>query len=403
MTRLNRILDRSIGPICLFFVLIVLVFNLLLLGEQHFVYLARSFLAGRVFFLEPPKLLVDTVYFGGRYYWPLGPFPAGVLMPFVYLFSLFGQFFYQEYLKFLLALAIFYLIFRIARKFRYDCPDSLFLAFAFIFSTVFMSVVALPFSSYLAQVMGVFLLVLAFYEFFYRKRYRLIGTILGFLLLTRASASLAIIFFLLEIFFLNALELRQRFKKILELIVPFIIFGVLFVSYNYVRFGSFFEQGYSFQTILPAAAKARDYGLFSLIHLPGNLYYFLLSLPLPVFKDNLSHVLTFPFIKANPWGMSIFVTSPIFAYLFFLRYKDRFSKIILISIALIALPIFLYYGIGFVQIGYRYSLDFLPLLFFLLMRNYKKQRSSLARNFKLLVIFSALFNFYLLLNFVAGW
>ena len=42
------------------------------------------------------------------------------------------------------------------------------------------------------------------------------------------------------------------------------------------------------------------------------------------------------------------------------RTWDRFTKLLLIGILAVALPVFLYYGIGWRQLGYRYSLDFLP-------------------------------------------
>ena len=70
--------------------------------------------------------------------------------------------------------------------------------------------------------------------------------------------------------------------------------------------------------------KAREYGLFNLKHIPGNLYHFFLATPLPVFADSLSHVLKFPYLKADPWGMGIFITSPIFIYLFPLSYIKFF-------------------------------------------------------------------------------
>ena len=149
----------------------------------------------------------------------------------------------------------------------------------------------------------------------------------------------------------------------LELFTPISVAVILLFSYNFIRFGNIFEQGYSMQTVPDHAVKAREYGIISSVHIPGNLFYFLLAMPLPVFKDNLSHVLKFPYIEMNHWGMSIFVTSPIFLYLFNLSYKDKLSRLLIITTIIIAVPIFLYYGIGYRQFGYRYSLDFLPLLF----------------------------------------
>ena len=81
-----------------------------------------------------------------------------------------------------------------------------------------------------------------------------------------------------------------------------------------------------------------------------------------------------------------------FFYLFGLKYRDLLSKLLLVSIAVVATAIFTYYGIGHVQFGYRYSLDFLPFLFFLLIRNYYADRRQLSPGFKKIIILSALAN-----------
>ncbi len=63
-----------------------------------------------------------------------------------------------------------------------------------------------------------------------------------------------------------------------------------------------------------------------------------------------------------------------------------------------ALPIFLYYGIGVWQFGYRYALDFMPLVFFLLMGAYHAQRGALSRGMKLAICCSVLADAYLILT-----
>jgi len=119
---------------------------------------------------------------------------------------------------------------------------------------------------------------------------------------------------------------------------------------------------------------------------------------MPIFRDNITHVLRFPYITVNLWGMSLFITSPYFLYLFLLQYKDKISKALLITTFIIAIPIILYYGIGFEQFGYRYSLDFLPILFFLLIKNYKFSNSNLTDGFRSLILLSACFNLYLFIT-----
>jgi hypothetical protein len=140
--------------------------------------------------------------------------------------------------------------------------------------------------------------------------------------------------------------------------------------------------------------------VFSPIHLAGNLYYLLLASVVPVFRDGISSVLQFPFLRANEWGMSIFVTSPMTFYLFLLNYRDRCSQLILTTVVIISVPILLYYGIGGPQFGFRYSLDFLPLLFFLLMRNYRQKYTKLSSGLKALILVTSLTNLYLFFTLV---
>ncbi|MFA5954864.1 MAG: hypothetical protein WC817_05035 [Patescibacteria group bacterium] len=375
---------------CLFFYL-AFFFNTSVLSEHQFTELARSFLHGQLFFLKQPmsgKVWLDAALFNGHYYWPLGPLPAVILIPFVLLrFSV-----TQGYLNLLLVSAVFYLIFKIAQKIGYTKTESTYWSFAFCFASVFLGVVLVPWSWYLAQTVTVFLLFLSLYEYLNKNRPLVIGVIFGFILLTRANVTLGVLFFILDIVF-SSETMRRKIKKMCLLLNPVVVALVIGLFYNYLRFGNFFETGYeSSQLLIEPLSRARDLGLFGLVHVPGNLYYFLLSTPLPVFRDSVSHILKFPYLTANAWGMSIFLTSPYFIYLFFLKYRDLFSKMLIVTIVLIATTVLAYYGIGFRQFGYRYSLDFLPFLFVLLMQNYFNAHKNISTGFKALVIVTAIVN-----------
>lgn len=385
--------------ILLIFLLSLLIAPLFInFGEQHFSFLAESFIKGRLDISQYPQAWNDASFFKGRYFWPQGPFPAIILLPFSYIFNLFGPFFYQKYLQVPLVLGIFYLCVTIARRLSYGARDSLYIAIAFVFASVFTNIAIVPWSWQFSQVITVFLIFYAIYEYLTHKRYLILGIIFGLILLTRATASLGIIFFVLECL-INKKNLASKVRNFVKLMVPFFAAGLILAVYNYARFGNILEQGYSYQLAQGGVSKAREYGLFALIHIPGNLYYFLIAPPLPVLKDGISRVLTFPFVKSDIWGMSIFFTSPYFVYLAFLKYKDKVSKFLWITVLIIALPILMYYGIGMSLFGYRYSLDFLPYLFLLLFKNYREQKGNLSPGFKLVIILSMVFNLYLLATF----
>lgn len=391
--RLAILVGKLIIPLTIIFFSIVISHNILIKGE-HFSHLASSFLQGKTYFLtQPTESWIDTTPSKGNYYWPAGPFPIIFLIPFVYIFQKFGIFFYQGYIQPVMVAGVFYTVFKIAEKLGYKANDRIFWAFAFCFSTVFMNVALWPAPWGFAQVLTTLLLFLAIYGYLESWPLWIEGLLVGAASASRFATVGAAAFFFLVIFLAKKEFIKTKLKKFVTFMAPVFISAFLVGLYNHVRFGSFWDNGYIGQILTNQnLEKAREYGLFNLIHIPGNLYYFLLSTPLPVFKDGVSHVLTFPYIRANPWGMSILVTSPIFLKLFFLKYRDRLSKYIFLTTITIAIPIFLYYGIGWRQAGYRYSLDFLPFLFWLLMRNYQGKIKTLSLNFKFIIILSALAN-----------
>ncbi len=83
-------------------------------GEQQFVFLAKSFLEGKLYLTEIPYgNLGDLSLYNNHYYWPLGPFPAIILLPFV---AIFGTNFLQIFLQFPLNILNYFLLFKISKK-----------------------------------------------------------------------------------------------------------------------------------------------------------------------------------------------------------------------------------------------------------------------------------------------
>lgn len=361
-------------------------------GEQQFSHLANSFLSGRLDINQISTFSIDTALYGGNHYWPLSPFPSIFILPFVYIAGFFKTLFLHRYIHWVLVAGVFILVYKIARKLNFTDNESLLWAFGFNLGSVFIGVSLIPWSWYYAQVICVLLIFLAIYEFLSKKRYFVLGLIYSFILLTRQTAFLGILFILLDIFS-GSETLKVKFHMIVLLATPIVAAAVLLLSYNYVRFNNPFEQGYKYQVINGGTERARDYGLLSIKHIPGNLYYFLIAPPEQVLEDGQSKVLKFPFITYNDWGVGILYTSIYAAALFFISIDKKIKKHLLITTLVVAIPIFMYYGVGFRQYGFRYSLDFFPYLFFLLMLNYRK--TGISNKFKLAIVVSIFFNIYL--------
>ncbi len=382
-------------PVILFLTLLIIGF--VSEGSQQYSLLASAFLHGHLNFLQSiGGAGQDPVFYKGKIYWSEGPFPSILLMPFVGFFQLFHQFFYQGYLKWLLVIGVWFLVYRLAQKFSYTKEDSTILAFGFCLGSVFIGIASVSASWYFAQVVTTFLLFWSLYEYFNQRRWWLIGTLCGLLLLTRATALPILLFFGLELWATK----KHTFRQLLGLVLPVAIAGACTGLYNYVRFKNPFDGGYGAQLLFRSSLESESYGIFSLVHILTNFVSAVFRMPIPIVRDNTSWTLKFPYIANNIYGMSIFFTSPYFLYFFTRPWKtfDRQMRHLLIAILVGALLVFSYFGVGIVQYGYRYSLDFLPELFVLFMLVYRRGHDRITTGMKTLLLGSGIVNFWLLWN-----
>jgi uncharacterized membrane protein len=76
--------------------------------------------------------------------------------------------------------------------------------------------------------------------------------------------------------------------------------------------------------------------------------------------------------------MGLFFTSPALIYAFRASIRSRLVQASWMAIGVMLVPIVSYYGIGFVQFGYRYALDFMPFLALLAARGLPKPLTTTA-------------------------
>ena len=129
--------------------------------------------------------------------------------------------------------------------------------------------------------------------------------------------------------------------------LPILISLLVVGYYNQIRFNNFLDFGYSYNISWSKDLKeAASHGLFSIEHIPGNLYFLLFKGPDPIRLNDLNYILKFPYLKASPSGMGIFFTSPLFLYVLFTNIRDKHILTSLIAILFMLIPILSYYGIG---------------------------------------------------------
>ena len=78
------------------------------------------------------------------------------------------------------------------------------------------------------------------------------------------------------------------------------------------------------------------------------------------------------------WGLSLFLTTPLFVWLARARLRDPSTAWAAVGIGLTLVPNITHGNIWFTQFGYRYALDFQPLLFVVLATLFERNMSRLA-------------------------
>ncbi len=363
--------------------------------REHYYYQAVSWLHGELNVDNAPPDIQDVVTFNGHRYLPLGPLPAVLTLPLV---AIFGDSYQDFYLTYPLIILTIWIGWRILGKLKIAYTSTaLWLLVLFFMSTVYFSAALQRDGAwFIAHVVTCLFLFLGINEALGQRRGLLMGLYLGLATATRFTAVFTFPFFLVVMAvqdpMADSVSARQSLAPWPVIIRRFVLFGIgaglplaAYFGYNYVRFHSFFESGYSGAAVLGSVLdQARAQGLFSLVHLPKNLYYFFLAMPDPYSRFNAANpadnpILTFPFLRPSPWGMSIFLTTPAVVYVVKARLRKPLVVGCWLAILLTAIPIFTYYGVGWIQFGFRYALDFTPFLWLLIVVALRETEITLRR------------------------
>lgn len=196
--------------------------------------------------------------------------------------------------------------------------------------------------------------------------------------LSRTPMAFMLPFFVLELWRMaRASSWRKQRAAIVLFAAPVASLAVLAMWHNLVRFGSPMEFGHTF---LDARQQAQieQYGLFSYQYLSRNLTVALTLLP-----NWLSQA---PWVSISGHGMALWVTSPFLLWLLArgthataapddqtmiapsardaisIRNSRAIMRALVLSAVCVALPALFYQNSGWVQFGYRFSLDYMVFL-----------------------------------------
>jgi hypothetical protein len=345
--------------------------------NNHYVYLAHAWLQGRLDIGGNPPgtndwACFDTVMQGpcppGRYafsgpdaeryrwYVSFPPLPAVLLLPVVAVFGLrtLDALFWALFAGF--APTLLFIVLRFLResgRSRRSPRDDLLVTTLFAVGSVYYFVAAQGTVWFAAHVVAAAMICLYLLFSFGARRPVAAGLVLGLAFLCRPATLFLAAFFALQA---TTAANKERLRALAMFALPLAAVVSIAMWHNAVRFGDPFEFGHRFLQIR-WRSRIETWGLFSTHYLPRNLTVFFLSLPWLIESN--------PFVRITRHGLALWFTSPNLLWSLWPKKPDATIVALWAAVLPTALCTMLYQNTGWVQFGYRFSLDYLPLLFVL--------------------------------------
>lgn len=354
---------------------------------DHYLYLSKSMISGRVDIPDLPTFYHDKLEFEGKTYIPFPPGASFVLIPFV----LINNYITQQQVSVILGAIDVVLIYFLLKKFT-TTKNSILISIFFGLGTSFFWSAVVGTTWFFAHVTAIFFisisLILHFSKDYSASRHFWSGLFFALAALTRMPLILAGIFYLLELF-------KER-KRFVYFLLGAFLFIPIIAGYDYLRFGNPLRTGYNevylqyansdypytIRQILNPGSPL--YGYFDIKNVPMHIYTFLVMPPdITVVGGILKD------LKPSPFGMGILFTSP----LLFIALKPLFKRGLEVNLIVTAIfcsiPSLLHIMQGWVQFGYRFVLDFIVFLLIILAIRFKPTKINL-----ILIAISIIVNFW---------
>lgn len=321
---------------------------------------ALAFLEGKVNFSG--DWTQDLIPFNEKIYLAIPPLNAFLILPFVYFFK---EKFTETWFANILYTCVIIVQFIYVEKFAtHKNIWQRSLLFIFLALGTMILPCAIIGTSWFNAVLGSCLfLSLAWVTFYYAKNIK--QDLLALTWLAIASIGRFHLALLLPLFIITAWRNRYRsnFKALMILGIPFAMFILFVMWWNWVRFGNPFFLKYE---DLVYAEFFRDniqkYGFRNLVYIFPNIYHGIIAFP--------KLVPQFPFFTIDDMGNGVLATSPLFLYVFVHKQRHKISvNFAWLCMLIIAVPVFTHCSTGWRQFGYRYFLDFFPFASFLLLKS----------------------------------
>lgn len=312
---------------------------------EHFVYQADAFLHGRLDLVGTPSYYVDLAPYRDKFYLPMPPGPALVLLPLVAVFGVATALEAHAAIALgALDVALGYWAFR---RVGASTRSAVFGALLLGFSSVMWSAAALGTAWFFAHLVAIAAVLLALGELAGPRRGALVGLCFALGWLARAP-----LLFTAPFAFLFLWRTRSHAQALAFALVAIASVGA-YGLFDQARFDDPWETGERLHSPATSLSSAKEQGLFAPVHVPANVGALLLR--------GFDVVPEAPYFKPSPEGLSILFTTPaLLALLFPRRRYRRVEWLALACAACVLLPSLFWFSSGWVQWGYRYALDSLP-------------------------------------------
>ncbi len=330
----------------------------------YFNHLADAFLNGQLYLAQPPSTHDLTLY-NEHWYVPFPPLAALLMLPWVALAGL-------PAVQTVLFCAIFgalnvTLIYLILDGLtqrgwsKLNTTDNLWLTLLFGLGSVHWYMATIGSVWFVAQICTVTFVALAVWIAIWRPLGRgspwLAGLALGLAMTGRPNLALTWILLL----GIGAMHLRTKEGQVawpalirwaIASAIPPLVAVAGLLLYNRARFGNPLDFGYLTENVADRLKELLDtYGQFNLYYAPKNFWAMWLAGPQWDAKLN--------FWKPDGQGMSLLLTTPALIYLARARRFSALTMSAWVTVAMLLVPLLLYYNTGWYQFGYRFSLDFM--------------------------------------------
>jgi len=313
---------------------------------NHFIRLADAFFHGRLYLVDAPSWL-ELARYGEKGFVINPPAPTLFVIPWVAIWGLSTNETIISMLVGAAAIGFFWVAAtQLGWSFRFRVAMSVLVAFG----TNFWWVTAEGSVWMLAHVSAVFFLMAALVETTGKNRPWLVGLLVGLAGLSRLPTFLTFPLFA----YTASRGATDQGGMIRRLVLFGIALGVmagLYLLYTYGEYGTL-NFGYEYGQFVNEPWFSK--GLFNISYIPRQIEAIFFYHPVRVDE--------FPFFKPHWMGLGLFFTTPALLYMFRANLKDKLTLAALASLLLTSIPMVTYGVTGWLQFGYRFSLDILPFM-----------------------------------------